>query len=750
VEFLERKDIVFIGRNVGLDVGNLKKQYGVNVMVGSCRDLALVAKQKGLDIPGNKCSLRLLAKTVLQVNLSKAERLSNWDGTLTDNEKRYAAGDVIVALQIYQKLLVKGKEGQMITADDIREGLEIFVMRNKSSEHRVARGVVKKFLSKSKVVVEIRDVIATSLKSRQGKLYEVGTTTEILINCLRFGPSSLDEKAVSPVSAVSDLSLIEFKAETCKEYSRVKLDPFHWLLRVTSTLDKEHGAFYSFSIALRDALFDFDEGDVGRVSKYLKTIGYTFQQKLEENPDWIFKHVRRSIPPVVILEKRLSQVFSTYKNVLDSTTQKLLFHSGMANIIENAMKHVRNGCLSDPVGVQLYFERGYTKAGLMQYRCIRGTNANEGTVHQKLNRQFGAKNAGPCLTYCMLLDFAARNNMKASVRNVKSYNFGHYSPWLIDVVISLTNKVDPDSEIYSEWITFGQLELTDFPDFIMGPYASPNLLRSYDKEFAAENLNESMSFLAKKTNVKIPVLPLTSAAEMKLFVQLKSETKTLAEMLKAWNSHQKCDGNDIFFKLYRHLERHQIKNDRANNRKSTIHHSVAKIVHQKYNKPVQASPTPLLLPEPCGNEAVEIVITSSPPASSNTSNEILLIDNENSNNSNTALNEPEMTSKKRKAMVMESEQTPSNSAVPEPVVTAKKEHTLEAIVDAVLNKKNAKRSNLNRWTCNLEKHLDTKDLTVPLAEFKQSTPYKENKDCTWAQFMKNIGKPNNRGQPKKL
>lgn len=37
-------------------------------------------------------------------------------------------------------------------------------------------------------------------------------------------------------------------------------------------------------------------------------------------------------------------------------------------------KHIEAGCLSDPEGVAMYYAVGKTKDGLIDYRCVRGTN----------------------------------------------------------------------------------------------------------------------------------------------------------------------------------------------------------------------------------------------------------------------------------------------------------------------------------------------------------------------------------------
>ena len=69
---------------------------------GGFIDLQTIASEWGIE----EKSLRKLSAIVLGRRVSKAQRLSNWEGsTLTDKQQLYAATDAWVCIRIYEKLL---------------------------------------------------------------------------------------------------------------------------------------------------------------------------------------------------------------------------------------------------------------------------------------------------------------------------------------------------------------------------------------------------------------------------------------------------------------------------------------------------------------------------------------------------------------------------------------------------------------------------------------------------------------------
>ena len=347
-----------------------------------------------------------------------------------------------------------------------------------------------------------------------------------------------------------------------RHYTRVKLDAYHWFSRITTFVDKDHGAYLDFCRELRDAVFVLNEDDKKRVDEFLKQSDRCFDNEMDENPKWVLKFVRRVIPNPSSLCERLDLVYDKFKDAFDSTTKDYLFQSNFVGVWTKAMMHARNGCLSDPPGIPLYHAIKKLKNGLTQWRCVRGTNSNEGSVHQKLRSSFGAYNAGPKLTLCMLLDFAARLNMKAAVRNMRHHDYGHFDPWLLDEITKVREAIDDQME-YADWIPTYQIQLSPLPMFVIGPIFEDGRYPEFDVEFA-KGMRPSMKFLASKMNLKVPLAPIHTKDEMKLYKSLSNDPLS---MLANFNAH--ADGKTIFFKTQALLDKHRKSRTSAINRYAT-------------------------------------------------------------------------------------------------------------------------------------------------------------------------------------
>ncbi len=211
---------------------------------------------------------------------------------------------------------------------------------------------------------------------------------------------------------------------------------------------------------------------------------------LAENDKWIWRRCRRKIPSPEILLPELEKLFDTFREVQDAVTGVPLFNAAVEKAITNALQHVKSGCLSDIPGVQLYFPIGRDKNWLMKYRCIRGTNSNEGSVHQKIIVKFGAFNAGPILSYYMLLDFACRTNMKADTRNLGLQDYGVNDPWRIDKLQNLSVNLY-DEPFSADWVESWRVKMDRMP-FIMGPIVESGL-EPFDENV---DMNDSKKFMA--------------------------------------------------------------------------------------------------------------------------------------------------------------------------------------------------------------------------------------------------------------
>jgi hypothetical protein len=194
--------------------------------------------------------------------------------------------------------------------------------------------------------------------------------------------------------------------------SRVLKDIFHLmdLIKITS----RHGLKREFSSRLRDALFVMDAMDVERVKRVLDRQGISFAKKLQTNPAWILRRVRRVVPPPQVLYPVIKNLFDQYGGETCARTGLPLFDRKALAKAVNVLKAIQDGHVSDPPGVSFYFEIGVDRDNLPVYRCSRGTNSVEGGIHQNIIRKFGAFGASPHLADCAMADYRLRHNTDVS------------------------------------------------------------------------------------------------------------------------------------------------------------------------------------------------------------------------------------------------------------------------------------------------------------------------------------------------
>ncbi len=100
LKLLSNKNIIKVGAAVRDDIKGLKalRQFTHAAFV----DLQSIVGDYGIE----ELSLRKMAALTLNIRISKAQRLSNWEANeLTENQMRYAATDAWVSLMIYKGLL---------------------------------------------------------------------------------------------------------------------------------------------------------------------------------------------------------------------------------------------------------------------------------------------------------------------------------------------------------------------------------------------------------------------------------------------------------------------------------------------------------------------------------------------------------------------------------------------------------------------------------------------------------------------
>jgi hypothetical protein len=584
MKLLSREDLTLVGRQLGGDLSRLMKDYDVSVKCKTV-ELGKLARQKRA-VEDGRSSLKDLCCKILFRDITKDEegaRLSDWDSPLTPLQIRYAALDAHASLLVYKKLMDPDQFGNPITKHNVRNGLYVAIRVNAIT---VGFGEIVNYSGKwdKYLCVKIVQVSAPGIQIK-AKKHEPASLTKLqeefpngaMITHSLLVTAQLIE---SPAPSVSSCSTMEqLLDDQNKVYTRVKLDPSHWFSRLTSSLDTNHGAFLSFCRVLRDAVFIIDEGDKKLVSEYLEASGEAFETKFDQDSEFILRHVRRTIPQPPILRSRIVQVVDKFRQATDENSKEPLLPPGFDRILRNAMVHVDNGCLSDPPGVKLYYELpSKSTKTLPSYRCIRGTNSNEGTVHQKLIPKFGAQNAGPRLSYTMLLDFSVHNNMKAAIRNKGQRDHGHHDPWLLDELSEAMNNMDNGLE---NWLGTSEIASPDkYPFLITELPKSVADFEQFDPEFAKSiSMQPGLKFLASKMNVKIPVVPVHTKGEMSLFRDLY--VYGMGHVIEQWN--EKADGKSIFFKIPNLLYRHEETRQKAQNRYETVR--IQEVDRDKFDHP---------------------------------------------------------------------------------------------------------------------------------------------------------------------
>jgi hypothetical protein len=151
--------------------------------------------------------------------------------------------------------------------------------------------------------------------------------------------------------------------------SRVLKDPWHAFDMIY--IPKNHGLRTEFARAVRDAMFIVNEGDKILVEARLKAEGSSWKKALATKPKYLWRLVRRTIPPPEQLYELLAGVFKTYGSLKDAGTGLPLFSASAWKSAKNLLKTVQMGYLSDPPGISLYYTVGVDRevGGLPVWRC---------------------------------------------------------------------------------------------------------------------------------------------------------------------------------------------------------------------------------------------------------------------------------------------------------------------------------------------------------------------------------------------
>ncbi|KNZ75180.1 hypothetical protein J132_04665 [Termitomyces sp. J132] len=218
--------------------------------------------------------------------------------------------------------------------------------------------------------------------------------------------------------------------------SRVLKDVFHVfnMLYISWT----HGLRVAFAQTLCDALFVPHPDDKAHIESWLRMQDLSWDDMLRFNPTWLWRRCRCTIPPPEILFPLVHDVFMTWGALKDARTQLPLFNDSAWKTAKNILELIRNGFISDPPGIPLYYIIGLDMNGLPIYRCIWGTNSVKGGVHTHLRTMLPSCGASVHHMVTCLLDFILHHNLLVGTFNTTGKKYiGHDSIWLLNEIQEL-------------------------------------------------------------------------------------------------------------------------------------------------------------------------------------------------------------------------------------------------------------------------------------------------------------------------
>jgi len=115
----------------------------------------------------------------------------------------------------------------------------------------------------------------------------------------------------------------------------------------------------------------------------------------------------------------VENIFKIYGPLKDSTTGQPLFSPAAWKSVQNILKTIQAGYLSDPPGIPLYYQVGLDRKenGLPVWWCIRGTNFTEGGVYHSIHACFPDSIISSHNAVNRLADFQLHHNLHVGTKN---------------------------------------------------------------------------------------------------------------------------------------------------------------------------------------------------------------------------------------------------------------------------------------------------------------------------------------------
>ena len=314
-----------------------------------------------------------------------------------------------------------------------------------------------------------------------------------------------------------------------------------------------------YKVAFRDALLAWNPAKLKQLKCAMKNMELPddkFENDYYYRPDEIKKCVDRRVLPPSLLYWRVRAVFVSFGTKIDSSTKKPLFNKTAWGKANNVLHEILEGLISDPPGISFYsFKYGSdgtilkNKYGMELLTCNRGTNDVE-NIHKHLVTVFGTWNTGIEMSSCLLRERRHRHNHTCSQNHRLGFpTIGHYDTWMVD---SLQNLVQRNHSVllYPHWSNSSDYRQT--PESLGTVALHDKTLADAVNSIDLKNpivYRGDMKFLCDAMGTKIPLRPVITIEERKLFSRFILRTKHFhaEKMAVDWCEH--VDGSTIYPKL---------------------------------------------------------------------------------------------------------------------------------------------------------------------------------------------------------
>jgi len=265
---------------------------------------------------------------------------------------------------------------------------------------------------------------------------------------------------------------------------------------------------------------------------------------------------RRHIPMFTPRADEHASMIEAVHSVIQSDSElKKHYTPELRSYFESFALKARKGLFEELEDVILHEQVGHDKYGLPIFIRKRGTVRAE-NIHQKMKVSIGPWGIGARSSHYLLLLLSYRYNVSSGIRRKGDHNFGHFELYLIDRIQIRIR------EIYNVIIYPLHQNLMEFKPIDMASVGIVPL--SYDSDYVEEgepdeSLKGDLKFLAERLRLVLPLLPIATKEEIKLFTEFMmshpnptdSNFKALAKLFK-----EKADGKTIFPKLPSMIKSH--------------------------------------------------------------------------------------------------------------------------------------------------------------------------------------------------